>query len=137
MFRWLRRPRYELLIEPERFTLADGVVRVEAEPRLSVTEDGRILGLGVRASDRSGQVVELLGPVSPAEPPRFEERFAAFVAVFRHLMLAAQKKSLLAVRPYVTVHGASVLRPLLGGHEQRFLREALVSAGATKVEFAS
>jgi hypothetical protein len=137
MFGWFRRPRYELLIEPERFTLADGAVRVEVEPCLSVAENGRIVGLGGRPSDRSGQVVELLGPVSPTEPPRFEERFAAFVAVFRHLIRAAQQTPLFTLRPDVIVHGASVLRPLLDGHEQRFLREALVSAGATKVEFAS
>jgi hypothetical protein len=136
MLGWFRRPSYDLLIEPERITLADGVVRVEVEPRLSVAESGRILEVGGRTSEQTGRVIELLGPVSPAEGPRFEERLAAFVAVFRHLMRAAQKNAVLALRPSVCVHGASVLRPLLGGHEQRFLREALVNAGATKVEFA-
>jgi hypothetical protein len=136
MLGWFRRPRYDLLIEPGRITLANGVVRVEVEPRLTVAENGRIIAVGGRASERSNRVVELLGPVSPAERPRFEERLAAFVAVFRHLIRVAQKKSVFMLRPDVRVHGASVLRPLLDGHEQRFLREALVHAGATKVEFA-
>jgi hypothetical protein len=138
MLGWFRRPTYDLLIEPDRITLANGVVRVEVEPRLSVAESGRIVGVGMRTSEQSGRVVELFGPVSPAERPRFEERLAAFVAVFRRLILAAQKNPLLpTLRPDVRVHGASVLRPLLDGHEQRFLREALVNAGATKVEFAA
>jgi hypothetical protein len=137
MLGWFRRPSYDLLIEPERITLANGVVRVEVKPRLFVAENGGIVGVGVRTSEQSGRVVELFGPVSPAERPRFEERLAAFVAVFRHLIRAAQKNAILGLRPDVRVHGASVLRPLLDGHEQRFLREALVHAGATKVEFAA
>ena len=135
MLRWLRRRHYDLLIEPERITLADGAIRVEVEPRVSVAERGRIVGVGARASEQSVRVVELLGPVSPTERPQFEERLAAFVAVFRHLILVAQKKSVVALRPNVRVHGASVLRPLFNGHEQSFLRDALVRAGATKVEF--
>lgn len=137
MLGWFRRPSYDLLIEPERITLADRGVRVEVEPRLSVADNGRIIGVGGRTAAQSGRVIELLGPVSPAEPPRFEERHAAFVAVFRHLIRAAQKTSMFILRPNVRVHGASVLRPLLDGHEQRFLREALVHAGATTVEFAA
>ena len=137
MFGWFQHPRYDLLIKPERITLANGVVRVEVEPRLSVAETGRIIGVGGRPSERAGRVIELLGPVSPAERPRFEERRRAFVAVFRHLICAAQKKFVLKLRPHVRVHGASVLHPLLEGHEQRFLREALEHAGAMTVEFAA
>jgi hypothetical protein len=137
MLRWFRRPSYDVLIEPERITLASGDVRVEVEPRLSVTENGRIIGVGGRTSAQSGRVLELLGPVAPAERPQFEERLAAFVAIFRHLIRAAQKTSLFILRPDVRVHGASVLRPLLEGREHQFLRDALVHAGATKVEFAS
>jgi hypothetical protein len=136
MFRWFRRPRYDLLIEPERFTLADGVVRVEVEPRLSVAENGRIIGVGDHTSQGTDRVVELFGPVSPAERPQFEERLAAFVAVFRHLFSAALGKSVFRLRPDIRVHGASVLRPLFDGQEQQFLRDALVHAGATKVDFA-
>jgi len=136
MLDWFRRPSYDLLIEPERITLANGVVRVEAEPRLSVAESGRILGVGRGRSEPAGQVVELLGPVWPEERPRFEKRLAAFVAVFRHLMRAAHRNAIFAVRPDVRVHGVSVLRPLLDGREQSFLRDALVHAGANKVEFA-
>ena len=136
MLGWFRRPTYNLFIEPGRITLADPVVRVEVEPRLCVAENGRIVGVGGRTQQQSGRVIELLGPVSPAEPPRFEERHAAFVAVFRHLILAAQKTSVFILRPSVRVHGASVLRPLLDGYEQQFLRDALVHAGATAVEFA-
>src|SRR5688572_23791826 len=122
MLGWFRLPRYELLIESDRITLADNRVRVEVEPRLSVAPSGRVL--------------ELLGPVSPAERPQFEERLAAFVAVFRHLIRAAQRKTVFALRPHVRVYGASLLRPLFDGHEQQFLRDALVHAGATRVEFA-
>jgi hypothetical protein len=35
------------------------------------------------------------------------------------------------------VHGAAVLRPLLNGLEERFVRDALLHAGASKVEFAA
>ena len=137
MFGWFKRPSYDLLIEPERITLANAAVRIEVEPRLSVAETGRILRVGGRPSEQSGRVIELLGPVSPDERPRFEERHGAFVAVFRHLMRAAQKKIALTIRPHVRVHGASMLHPLLDGDEQRFLREALTHAGATTVEFAA
>jgi hypothetical protein len=137
VLRWFRRPSYDLLIEPERITLANNSVRVEVEPRLTVAESGRIVAVGGRAKAQSGRVVELLGPASPAERPRFEERWTGFVAVFRHLMRAAQKNAVFAVRPHVRVHGASVLWPLLDRQDEGFLREALVSAGATKVEFAS
>jgi hypothetical protein len=135
MLSWLRRPSYDLLIEPERITLANRVVRVEVEPRLSVAESGRVLEVGAGRPEQAGEVVELLGPVSPEERPQFEKRLGAFVAVFRHLILAAQKNSLVTLRPDVRVHGASVLRPLFDGQEQTFLRDALVHAGATKVEF--
>lgn len=136
MVGWLRRPTYDLVIEAERITLANDDVRVEVEPRLTLAEGGRIVAVGGRAETQSGRVVELLGPVSQAERPRFEERHAAFVAVFRHLMRAIHKSSMFALRPDVRVHGASLLRPLLDGHADRFLREALVNAGALKVEFA-
>jgi len=136
MLGWFRLPRYELLIESDRITLADNRVRVEVEPRLSVAPDGRIIGVGIATSEQSGRVLELLGPVSPAERPQFEERLAAFVAVFRHLIRAAQRKTVFALRPHVRVYGASLLRPLFDGHEQQFLRDALVHAGATRVEFA-
>jgi hypothetical protein len=136
MLKWFRRPTYDLLIEPERITLANNAVRVEVEPRLTLAEGGRIVSVGGRSAEQACRVVELLGPVSQAERPRFEERFGAFVAVFRHLMRAAHNSAIFALRPDVRVHGASVLRPLLDGHEQRFLREALVNAGALKVEFA-
>jgi hypothetical protein len=135
MFGWLKRPRYDLLIEPERLTLASGQVRVEVEPRLTVAENGRIVSVGARTSAQIGRTVELLGPPRQDERPRFEERFSGFEAVFRHLFRAAQK-SALALRPDVRVHGASLLRSVLDGEEQRFLREALVGAGAVKVEFA-
>jgi hypothetical protein len=137
MLGWFRRPRYDLLIEAERITLADGAVRVEVEPRLSIAENGRIIGVGGRSSAQSGRVLELLGPISLTERPQLEERLGAFVAVFRHLILAAQKSSALRLRPDIRVHGASVLQSLLGGNEQSFLRDALVHAGATKVEFAA
>jgi hypothetical protein len=136
MRRWFRRPSYDLLIEPERFVLADGIVHVEVEPRLSVAESGRIIGVGIRTSAQTDRVVELLGPVSAAERPQFEERLTAFVAVFRHLFAAALGKSVFRLRPDIRVHGASVLRPLFDGKEQQFLRDALVHAGATKVDFA-
>lgn len=136
MLKWFRRPTYDLLIEPERITLANDVVRVEVEPRLTVAEGGRIVSVGARSAEQGGRVVELLGPISQAERPPFEERFGAFVAVFRHLMRAAHNSAMFALRPDVRVHGASALRPLLDGHEHRFLREALVQAGAVKVEFA-
>jgi hypothetical protein len=73
MLGWFRLPRYELLTESDRITLADNRVRVEV--------------------------------------------------VF-------------ALRPHVRVYGASVLRPLFEGDEQKFLRDALVHAGATTVDFA-
>ena len=136
MLGWFRLPRYELLIASDRITLADSRVRIEVEPRLSVAPSGRIIGVGVATSGQSGRVIELLGPVSPAERPQFEERLAAFVAVFRHLIRAAQRKTVFTLRPHVRVHGAAVLRSLLDGNEQRFLHDALVQAGATHVEFA-
>jgi hypothetical protein len=136
MLSWFKRPSYDLLIEPERITLANQKVRVEVEPRLTVAENGRIVSVGGRTAAQSARVIELLGPVSPEERPRFEERFGGFQAVFRHLLRAALKNAVLAVRPHVRVHGASLLRPLLDGREQTFLRDALTGAGATKVEFA-
>jgi hypothetical protein len=136
MFGLFKRPSYDLLIEPERITLAKGNVRVEVEPRLTVAENGRIVSVGGRAPEQTGRVVELLGPARQEERPRFEQRFSAFESVFRHLFRAAHKGALFALRPDVRVHGASLLRPLLGGEEQRFLREALQGAGAVKVEFA-
>jgi hypothetical protein len=136
MLGWFRLPLYELLIESDRITLADNRVRVEVEPRLSVAASGRIIGVGAATSEQSGRVLELLGPVSPAERPQFEERLGAFVAVFRHLIRAAQSKTVFALRPQVRVYGSSVLRPLFDGREQQFLRDALLHAGATTVEFA-
>ena len=137
MFGWLKRPNYDLLIEPERITLANGEVRVEVEPRLTLGDGGRIVRVGARTSEHSGRVVELLGPARQEERPRFEERFCGFEAIFRHLFRAVQKNAMLALRPDVRVHGASLLRGLLGGEEQRFLREALQGAGAMNVEFAA
>jgi hypothetical protein len=136
MFGWLKRPNYELLIEPGRITLAHGQVRVEVEPRLALAEGGRIVRVGGRGSEQNCRVVELLGPPRQEEQPRFEERFHGFEAVFRHLFRGAQKNAMLALRPDVRVYGASLLRALLGGEEQRFLREALQGAGAVNVEFA-
>jgi hypothetical protein len=136
MFGLFKPPSYDLLIESERITLANRDVRVEVEPRVTVAENGRIVAVGGRAGEESGRVVELLGPVSQAERPGFEERYGGFEAVFRHLIRAALKNALIAVRPHVRVHGAAVLRPLLDGQEERFLREALVHSGAAKVEFA-
>jgi hypothetical protein len=135
MFDFLKRQTYDLLIEAERFTLTNSQVRVEVEPRLTIGEGGRILSVGGRTQP-NGRVVELLGPARPEELPRFEERFRAFEVVFRHLIRAALKNAIFAVRPNVRVHGASVLRPLLNGQEQRFIREALMGARAAKVEFA-
>jgi hypothetical protein len=122
---------------PRRMFPAAGAVRVEAEPRLWVADNGRIIAVGGRPSERTGRVVELFGPVAPEERPQFEARLDAFVSVFRHLFIAAEKASVFRKRPDVNVHGASVLRPLFDGHEQTFLRDALVHAGATKVEFAA
>ncbi len=136
ILKWFRRPTYDLLIEPERITLANAVVRVEVEPRLTVAEGGRIVGIGARGAEQTGRVVELLGPVSQGERPRLEQRFLAFEAVFRHLIRAAQKNAIFALRPNVRVHGASLVGRLLDGNEHLFLREALQGAGAVKVEFA-
>jgi hypothetical protein len=94
------------------------------------------VSVGGRTAAQSGRAVELLGPVRQEERPRFEERFGGFQAVFRHLFRAAQKNALLALRPDVRVHGAALLRGMLGGEEQRFLSEALQGAGAVRVEFA-
>jgi hypothetical protein len=136
MLRWFRRPSYDLLIEPERITLAGLTVRVEVEPRLAVDANGRITAVGGRPPEQGDRVIELLAPVSAAERPQFEERLGAFVAVFRHLFRAAQKGAVFAIRPNVRVHGVAVVRPLFSGREQQFLLDALVHAGATKVEFA-
>jgi hypothetical protein len=136
VFNLFKRPTYDLLIEPERITLANGQLRVEAEPRIVVTEKGAIVGVGGDAPT-SGRVIDLLGSARQEERPRFEERFSGFEAVFRHLFRAAQKNAMLALRPDVRVHGASMRRAFLAGEEQRFLREALQGAGAVKVEFAS
>jgi hypothetical protein len=134
---WIPRLKYEVLIEPERITFANGDVRVEVEPRLWVSEDGRILGVGARPLERSGRAIEVFGPAAPAEAPRFEARFDALVQLFRHLIRVAQKPAVFMLRPHVRVHGAGVLRPLLNGLEQHFLRDALLHAGASKVEFAA
>jgi hypothetical protein len=136
MFGLLKRPTYDLLIEPERITLANAKVRVEIEPRLTIAEGGRIVSVGGRAQ-QMGRVVELLGPARQEERPRFEERFLGFEAIFRHLLRAAQNSAMFALRPDVRVRGASLLRGVgIGGDEQLFLREALQGAGAVKVEFA-
>lgn len=45
---WIPRLKYEVVIEPERITFANGDVRVEVEPRLWVSEDGRVLSVGDR-----------------------------------------------------------------------------------------
>jgi hypothetical protein len=134
---WIPRLKYEVLIEPERITFANGDVRVEVEPRLWVSEDGRILGVGARPLERSGRAIEVFGPAAPAEAPRFEARFDALVQLFRHLIRVAQKPAVFMLRPHVRVHGAAVLRPLLNGLEERFVRDALLHAGASKVEFAA
>jgi hypothetical protein len=132
----LKRPTYDLLIEPERITLANAQVRVEIEPRLTIAEGGRVVSVGGRAQ-QMGRVIELLGPARQEERPRFDERFLAFEAVFRHLLRAARTNPFLALRPDVRVHGASLLRGVgIGGDERLFLREALQGAGAVKVEFA-
>ena len=136
MFGLFKRPSYDLLISPKRFTLSNANVRVEIEPLLTVAGNGRVVSVGARASQQIGRVVELLGPAGEEESPRFEQRFRAFEAVFRHLFRAAQKNAVFALRPDVRVHGASLLRELLDGHEERFLRDALVGAGAVMVEFA-
>jgi hypothetical protein len=136
MLGWLRRPTYDLLIEPERITLAKGKVRAQVEPRITLGDRGRIVSVGAQTPGHGGRVVELLGPVSQTERPRFEERFNCFQATFRHLMRVAQKGSILALRPDVRVHGAAVLGRLLDVDVQAFLRDALVGAGAVKVEFA-
>jgi hypothetical protein len=137
MLSFFRRPRYDLLIEPERIAVAAGDVRVEVEPRLWVADNGRIIAVGVRPSEGIGRVIELFAPLAPSERPQLEARLDAFVSVFRHLFRVAQKGSLFMLRPDVHVRGASVLRPLLGGNEQSFLHDALVHAGATNVQFAT
>ena len=48
MFGWLKRPTYDLHIGAERITLANGQVRVDVEPRLTLGENGRIVSVGGR-----------------------------------------------------------------------------------------
>jgi hypothetical protein len=134
---WIPRLKYELLIEPERITFANRDVRVEVEPRVWVREDGRILGVGTRPLDKSGRAIEVFGPAASAEAPRFDARFDALVQLFRHLMRVAQKAAVITLRPHVRVHGAASLRSLLNGREEQFVRDALLHAGAAKVEFAA
>ncbi len=130
-------PKFEAVIEPERITLAGRDVRVEVEPRVWVAEDGRILGVGVQPPDRSGRAIELFGPAAPAEAPRFEGRFNALVQLFRHLIRVAARPTIFMLRPRVRVRGAASFRALLDGREEQFVRDALLHAGASKVEFAS
>jgi hypothetical protein len=137
MLSWIPRLNYEVLIEPERITFANSNVRVQVEPRIWLSDDGRIIGVGLRPLDRSGRAIDVFGPAAPAEAPRFEARFDALVKLFRHLILVAQKAALVKLRPHVRVYGADSLRSLLNGLEQQFVRDALLHAGASKVEFAA
>ena len=134
---WIPRLKYEVLIEPERITVANRDVRVEVEPRVWVAEDGRILGVGYPPLDKRGRAIDVFGPAAPAEAPRFEARFDALVMLFRYLIRVAQKAGMFALRPHVRVYGAASFRPLLNGREEQFVRDALVHAGASKVEFAA
>lgn len=144
---WIPRLKYDIRIEPERITFANSDVRVEVEPRVWVSEDGRILGFGVNPPGGSGRAIEVFEPaaaahqrvprelavVRSAELPRFD----ALVQLFRHLILVAQKAAVIKLRPHVRVHGAASLRSLLNGYEEPFVRDALLQAGAAKVEFAA
>ncbi|MDQ3995960.1 MAG: hypothetical protein M3303_02965 [Gemmatimonadota bacterium] len=134
---WFPSRKYEAVIEPERISLGNDTVRVEVEPRVWVGEDGRILGLGARPPETSGRAIDVFGPATPAEAPRFEARFGALVQLFRHLIRATHNSALFALRPHVRVHGAASFRAVLGGREEQFVRDALIHAGASKVEFAT
>ena len=134
---WFPRLKYEVVIAPERITFANDDVRVEVEPRLWVSDDGRILGVGDPPLDKSGRAIEVFGPAGSAEAPRFEARFDALVQLFRHLIRVAQKAAVIHLRPHVRVRGVALLRPLLDGREEHFVRDALLHAGAAKVEFAA
>jgi hypothetical protein len=125
-------PRLELAVEPERLTLADGKTRVEVEPRIWVSEDGRIVGLG-RPSVEGGRPIDVLEAAVKTDP----ERFDALVKLFRRLFALVQGDGLFRIRPRVRVHGIAALRPLLDECAEDLIRDALVHAGAAKVEFAA
>jgi hypothetical protein len=130
--KWIPQLNYEIIMGLERITFSDGEVRVDVEPRLWVSNDGRIVGVGDRPSDGSGRPIPLFEQSSADETPRFD----ALVKFFRYVISVMQRTRLFTMRPYVRVHGATSLRPLLNGYEEEIVRQALLQSGAAKVVFS-
>ena len=131
MPRWIPRLTYEITVAPGQITVSDGRERVEVEPRVCVSDDGRVLGVGDESPAERGRVITLFQPAGSEEPLRFD----ALVALFRYLLSLLQERNVFKLRPWVRVHGVAALRPLLNGYEQEVIRQALLRSGAANVEF--
>lgn len=130
---WIPRLNYEIVLDSRRITFTDGDVRVELEPRIWVSDDGRLVEVGAYRPPAGARPIELFEPAAPDDPSRFD----ALVKLFRHVFKVMQDRSLFRIRPWVRVRGVAALRPLLNGYEEEVVRHALLQSGAVNVEFVA
>jgi len=129
--RWFPDTEYDVVIEPDRITFAYGDARAEVAPRVSISDVGKLTGVGDEARRAPGRVVELFEPAQPDEPARFD----TLVTFFRYVLALTMTGHLFRVRPTVRVRGVGALRGLMNGYEEQVVRDALLRAGAARVEF--
>ena len=132
MPRWIPRLSYDITVAPQQITVSDGKEQVEVEPRICISDDGRVIGVGDGSPAERGRAIALFEPADSEEPARFD----ALVILFRYLLSRLQERNVFKLRPWVRVHGVAALRPLLHGYEEEVIHQALLRSGAANVEFA-
>jgi hypothetical protein len=91
-----------------------------------------MLGIGAERPAMGVHLVRLFDPTSQA-PPGLSKADCLEV-FFRYALKTLLSKSLFRVKPVVQVYGGSGLAQALGGYQDSVLRQALMRAGASRVE---